>query len=740
MSGYIGDPNAPLTHHGEQLRFEPRTSDPPSTTEGEAWLRVDLASDTHQLATLRFDAGGGTIWDIPVYEVGTSGENVEEVYRLSIGGTVGYIPATTRNPTYPQLGVQHAGSRHGLHNSVETSGLPESAIHRWTFSEGSGSTAVDTIGNADMTLNGVSWESGTWFDDYAGRGDGTDDHGDPGSLGDFGSSMSTDFAIAFTIQTTDTGWPFGWSDGDWPTNYYGCNVDLIASNKIAFAIQDSVNDLRDRIYSSTDINDGNKYRVLWNKKGADATDWELWVNGSEVSVVDQADGATDTIDFNGSFSFWARNDGGTIDQHINAALDNIILFDDSVSESDVQNDYEEQPWVIDPTAIFSSSSNTGSSHMAPVARKHNGNVYAATITGSGTVEIRAYDEADSSLSGISTVDPNNADDNHMGPSVGIDSSGYIHVITGSDHHAIYEVRHFISDNPEDITSFTLENTLPGTTSYRQFLTDGDNFYNFVRSNYSNGRAAGLVESSDAGTTWSISDHIRSDGNWMYPRDAVRDGDVFHVLHSRRASNSDANGTIYYQFDRSTGDVLGPGGSTYSPPITNDSTLDSANMAVKTGDHAWASSMGVDSGTPVVIWWQDPDSDGVYDLEFARWDGSSWQQTNVVSDYTNDEGVTPHVPTQLTWIEVDGTDQYRIITTYPIREFGADAVDIFETVDGGATWSSDTATIDTSLYSATDPWLRPQVVADHGGTGAQYVMYENSGYAYLYDGDFRVVPR
>jgi hypothetical protein len=77
----------------ERVELQPRTSDPSSTEEGEGWVRSDVAPDSNQIATFRVDTGGSTI-DVPILQTGTATEGVVEALRLSVGGTLGYVPAT----------------------------------------------------------------------------------------------------------------------------------------------------------------------------------------------------------------------------------------------------------------------------------------------------------------------------------------------------------------------------------------------------------------------------------------------------------------------------------------------------------------------------------------------------------------------------------------------------------------------------------------------------------------------
>jgi len=101
----------------EQFQLEQRTSDPDSTSEGEAWIREDIATESNQLATLRFDHGGG-VWDIPIYEAGASESSVSEAWRVRVGANVGFIPIIAEDDAaFQEIRFQHAGGTRALHNA-----------------------------------------------------------------------------------------------------------------------------------------------------------------------------------------------------------------------------------------------------------------------------------------------------------------------------------------------------------------------------------------------------------------------------------------------------------------------------------------------------------------------------------------------------------------------------------------------------------------------------------------------
>jgi len=83
------------------------------------WIRTDLAPDTDQIGTLRFDAGGGVVYDIPIYATGASSASVEEAARMQVSATAGFIPVVDfadLTPTFDELRMQHNTTQYGLHD------------------------------------------------------------------------------------------------------------------------------------------------------------------------------------------------------------------------------------------------------------------------------------------------------------------------------------------------------------------------------------------------------------------------------------------------------------------------------------------------------------------------------------------------------------------------------------------------------------------------------------------------
>ena len=153
----------------ERVELQPRTSDPSGTEEGEGWIRSDVAPETDQIGTLRFDTGSGTV-DLPIFDTAASPvADIETHLRVPVGGQQGFIPTTNDGAAVPKVGVWDSGTRYGAHNALELSPVPQSVIdtrfigsgdnslyaidadtgsEQWSYATG-GNIRSSTIGGAD---------------------------------------------------------------------------------------------------------------------------------------------------------------------------------------------------------------------------------------------------------------------------------------------------------------------------------------------------------------------------------------------------------------------------------------------------------------------------------------------------------------------------------------------------------------------------------------------------------------
>ncbi len=147
----------------EQYGVSELTSDPADHQEGERWIRTDLAPETDQIATYRFDMGSEVV-DIPIYDANASVDGVEKVRRVQVNGQTGFIPFTSSGPAYPEWAMQHNGTRLGAHNALEASVIPDSGVSRWEFEQ----DVTDSWGDNDGTDNtSVGYTTDAAVGDYA---------------------------------------------------------------------------------------------------------------------------------------------------------------------------------------------------------------------------------------------------------------------------------------------------------------------------------------------------------------------------------------------------------------------------------------------------------------------------------------------------------------------------------------------------------------------------------------------
>ncbi len=127
--------------------------------------------------------------------------------------------------------------------------------HRWRLDDVNG-TITDSVGSADGTNNGVTSAPGDWIGGSAGDGGSGDNYIETTTLGGYGSNMADDFAVAFTIQTTDVGFltqPFGASNGGSASQL---STDLTDTGALRINIRDA-GDNRITVDTDNAYNDGN---------------------------------------------------------------------------------------------------------------------------------------------------------------------------------------------------------------------------------------------------------------------------------------------------------------------------------------------------------------------------------------------------------------------------------------------------------------------------------------------------
>lgn len=223
--------------------------------------------------------------------------------------------------------LKEGGVRGSLRNiTTGASAIPDSAIHQWKFSAGSGSTLNDSIGSNDGTVNGSTWTSGTWVDNYALSHDKTDDYESFSTVAAIDSAGTFTVALSFeaTDNTSDIQNLVGHTKGS--GHLFGISIE---SGEIRASIYDGSSHVG-AVSGSISLN--TKYRAYYT---FDNGTGRLWVNDSELSGTNSA-----RVNSTVEFTVGCRSDN---QQFFGGNIDNVLIMD-AAENSYVSDDYNNQPW------------------------------------------------------------------------------------------------------------------------------------------------------------------------------------------------------------------------------------------------------------------------------------------------------------------------------------------------------------------------------------------------------------
>ncbi len=222
------------------------------------------------------------------------------------------------------------------------------AIFQWKISEGSNDIIYDDISNQNGVLTQESmWVEGDeYVDNYAIKNNSNNVVEMQNKWNDFGSNMDDDFAIALTIKTTDKGQLLSGYDNNSMRLEWTTRADSdVPGDVLGIMIRDDNNN-DGEISSDTIINDGKLHRCVLVKKTNDVHNWEIWIDGKKEDINVHRDAwSANTKNFESPCHFFAVDKGNGLERHLEGVLDNIIFASNSISKTEIVNDYENQPWV-----------------------------------------------------------------------------------------------------------------------------------------------------------------------------------------------------------------------------------------------------------------------------------------------------------------------------------------------------------------------------------------------------------
>jgi len=234
------------------------------------------------------------------------------------------------------------------------SAIPDSVIHHYNPGNFTTSNWSDEIGSSDIsTISGLIFNSSGFSNNGGVSGDGTD-HGLSNTMGNFGSSRDTDFAISVPFNTSDDGAMLLGHDESGVsarTLELGVGVSFhgASSGELSFSLRDSNGNKLSAATSGHTFNDSNDHHLILNKTSNSAGGLEFYVDDMTTDVgsnhVDTGFGNATVQDFDGEMGYFCRSQSGSPGLKINALMGNIRWFDNSLTENDRKGVDSSLPWT-----------------------------------------------------------------------------------------------------------------------------------------------------------------------------------------------------------------------------------------------------------------------------------------------------------------------------------------------------------------------------------------------------------
>jgi len=212
--------------------------------------------------------------------------------------------------------------------TVFTSGfdIPNSAIHHYPMDEGSGSNMLDNVGSVDGTINGASYITGNFFEGFALDADGIDDNVT------FSQSIlpADNFTILLTVGSL----------GSFENNRI--LQDGVQSHVIRTSGASTSGNPNNIVYFSFNNNSAGAFATGLTTGthriacGADNGSVFMFVNGSTTNVTT----GTEPTGFTSDVTLFSRGAGSFMEMF----ADNLIITNQPLSVSEIQDDYNKQPW------------------------------------------------------------------------------------------------------------------------------------------------------------------------------------------------------------------------------------------------------------------------------------------------------------------------------------------------------------------------------------------------------------
>jgi hypothetical protein len=262
-----------------------------------------------QIGTVAIETDAGTV-DAPVFQSGDSGSNVLEAWRVETDTGTGFIPlAKPSVSTFSFLRVQTGSGLRAVHD--EPAAAPRSVTNQYKGRNFTTSTWTDSVGTADMSIDGVS--ASTLNGDKAASSDGVDDFGKANGPQDLPQNKT--FGVSMVFRSNDaskSSW-FGALDTSNQSRFQMTDIDVFDSSngELRFSVRD-INNNRLSLETSDSFTDSLSHLVVLNKTSNSNAEFYVDDMSSTVSANLTSTGF-DNTDYSVPFDmgFFSENRGST---------------------------------------------------------------------------------------------------------------------------------------------------------------------------------------------------------------------------------------------------------------------------------------------------------------------------------------------------------------------------------------------------------------------------------------------
>lgn len=292
-------------------------------------------------------------------------------------------------------------------------------------------------------------------------------------------------------------------------------------------------------------------------------------------------------------------------------------------------------------------------------------------------------------------------DNHYLSSISVDSDGYIYVF--------YRFRQDqglvkVSDSPEDLSSFSQgANIGPSgaNRNYNNSISVGNTVYVLNRAgspssgslmaNYTTDRAASFSEV-----------HLvdgPADNRGMYPANKRYDGTHIHILTGgRRGPGDKFDYLAHLKLDPTDNTIYSTDGTQLPEPSTKSDLSNNNSIIQDSPETVYGNGLTIHNGDPYVAYVQE-DGSGNLDLQFSKWDSgsSAWTQTTVASNIPQTSSADQGFLGPLLELSTTDGSSVKLWESIWMHEDAASDAGVFESTDGGSSWSARGTARDFSEY-------------------------------------------